>query len=238
MNLRFLTLLLTLIPLSTSSHAADTSLTANKIISGDEIALNDGRTLRLVGIKAASPDAKTFLESTILNHPLILQDASEDRYGRLAATVTVQGQNQSVEAALLHAGLAFMYPATGDEDHLDALREQEQSARKAKRGIWATSHDTKTTDAATMEGKYAFIIGTVASAVRVKTKLSLTFGTETHRDFVIAIAPHNLRAFKRQGLDPLSWQGQKVRVRGWVTKDKEAVPTITVTDPHQVELLP
>ncbi len=216
--------------------AADASVTADTIISGDEIGLKDGRVVRLDGIKAASPDAKAFLESTILGHTLTLHDASDDRYGRIAATVTLQEQSLSVEEMMLRAGLALVYPATGDADRLDALMKQEQSARTERRGLWATQTDTQATDAAVLEGKYGFVTGTVAKAVRVKTKLSLDFGTEGHTSFTIAIAPHNLRAFKKQGLDPLSWQGQKLRVRGWVTRDKNGIPTLTVSDPHQIEL--
>ena len=208
-----------------------------KIISGDEIGLKDGRVVRIDGIKAASPDAKAFLESTLCGHTLSLQDANDDRYGRVSAMVTLQGQGLSIEEMMLRAGLAFVYPATGDVDRLDAMMKQEQTARVEKRGFWAKLRDTQVTDAATLEGHFGFLTGTVAKTVRIKTKLSVYFGTEDHTVFIIVIVPHNLRAFKKQGLDPLSWQGQELRVRGWVTRDKDGIPTLSVSDPHQVEII-
>ena len=232
---RKIALLLTFIFFPSLALADDVFKTPVQIISGDEIALQDACVVRLDGIKATSPDAKSFLEVTVLGHPLSLQDATDDRYGRIAATVTVQGQKQSIQEMMLRAGLAFVYPATGDADRLEAMLAQEHAARVEKRGIWATQIDTQATDAVMLEGKYGFVTGVVASAVRVKTRLYVNFREGDHAVFVISIAPHNLRAFKKQGLDPLSWQGQRLRVRGWVTK--ESAPTMTVSDPHQIELI-
>ncbi|MGB9152085.1 MAG: thermonuclease family protein [Alphaproteobacteria bacterium] len=209
---------------------------ADKIISGDEISLKDGRVLRLAGIKAAGPDAAAFLESAIVGHNLVLQDAAGDRYGRISATVFIEGQNQSIENAMLRAGNAFVYPATGDDARLEDMLNLEHTARQEKRGYWADHPDTSADNAETLYGKYGFVSGTITKAERVKNKVFLNFGADWRTDFTIAIAAHDLRAFKKADLDPLTLQGKKLRVRGWVKR--EFGPMITVTDPHQVELLP
>jgi endonuclease YncB( thermonuclease family) len=220
---------------SVSLARADEVVVPDKIISGDEIALQDGRILRLAGIKAAAPETKQFLESIVPGHALIVQNATTDRYGRTTAIVSIQGAAQPLEDNLLSRGLAFVYPAATDEqlDHWCAL---ERAARKDKLGFWSGQTDVAAEDAKTLVGKYGFVSGTVVKAERVKNKVYLDFGADWRSDFAIIIAAHDLRVFKKQGVDPLDLQGKKLRIRGWVTRTSG--PRITVTDSHQLELLP
>ncbi len=190
--------------------------------------------LRLAGIKAASPDAKAFLESAVAGRALGMQDATTDRYGRIVAVVSVQGEPQSLEDGLLQAGMAFVYPAT-DDAHLDSWCESEHAARLAKRGFWRDHLDVAASDAENLYGQYGFIVGTVTKTERVKNKVYVTFGTDRGAGLTLMIAAHNLRAFKKQGLDALSWQGKTMRVRGWIKHD--STPAIILTDPHQVEVI-
>jgi endonuclease YncB( thermonuclease family) len=218
------------------ARADDASVAVDKIISGDTVALQDGHILRFGGIKAIAPEAKAFLESTVLHHVLALQEISTDRYGRMTATATVQGEGHSVETALLHQGLAFVYSAAGDDPHLDEWIAAEKEARQNKRGLWRDHTDVFSDDAEKLYGHYGFITGTVTKAERVKNKVYLNFGADWRTDFTITIAAHDLRAFKKQGVDLLGMQGKRLRVRGWVCRDNG--PMITVTDPHQIEWMP
>lgn len=221
---------------SFSAQASDIAATADRVISGDEISLKDGRVLRVAGIKAAMPEAVSFLKSNVAGHALTLQNAVTDRYGRVSATVFVEGEKQPVEDELLSAGLAFVYPATGDEERLDGMLKLEREARLKKAGYWAEHPDIDADDAERLYGKYGFVAGTVTKAEHVKNKVYLNFGADWRTDFTVAIAAHDLRAFKKQDIDPLALQGKKLRVRGWVKRDFG--PMITVSDPHQVELFP
>ncbi|MDE2029427.1 MAG: thermonuclease family protein [Alphaproteobacteria bacterium] len=205
-----------------------------RALSGDEIAMPDGRTVRLAGIMAVD-GAAAFLQSAVAGHDLVLKDAAPDRYGRLSALVFIQGDRQSLQDDLLARGLAFVYPAAGAEPEPDAMLAEERAARKMKTGYWRNHPDTKATDAAKLYGKYGFITGTIVKAERVRNKAYLDFGADWHDDFTIAIPAHNLRAFKKAGEDILQWQGKKIRVRGWVTRNSG--PMIVATDPHQIELL-
>jgi endonuclease YncB( thermonuclease family) len=215
---------------------ADDVVAADKIISGDEITLKDGHVLRLAGIKAVSPQAIAFLQANMAGHDLDLQNPVIDRYGRVSATVFIQGQKESVENTMLREGLAFVYPATGDDAQLDEMLNIEKAARQEKHGYWADHPDTSADNAEPLYGKYGFVTGIVTKAERVKNKVYLNFGADWRTDFTIAIAAHDLRAFKKQDLNPLDWQGKHLRVRGWIKRDFG--PMITVTDPHQIELLP
>ena len=221
--------------LSLGAWADDLRVGFDRVISGDEIALGDKRIVRLKGTKALAPEAADFLAAAIGAHPLILRDAADDRYGRVTATVFVEGQDQSLEDGLLKAGLAFVYPAAGDDARLDEMLSEEQVARHAKTGYWAAHPDVSSDDAEKLYGKYGFVTGTVVKAERVKNKVYLNFGVDWRTDFTVAIAAHDLRAFKKAEMEALSLQGKKLRVRGWVKRDFG--PMITVTDPHQIEVL-
>jgi endonuclease YncB( thermonuclease family) len=220
----------------TAPAYADEPAMVSKIMSGDEIVLADGRTVKFAGIEATAPEAQTFLQANVAGHAVVLQNAAPDRYGRIAALVLVEGQTQLLQETMLVNGLAFVYPAAGDGPQLDDMLKAEQEARHDNRGFWATHPDTSADDAEKLYGKYGFVTGTVVKAERVKNKLYLNFGPDWHTCFTVEVAAHDLRAFKNAGIDLLSWQGKKVRVRGWVKH--EFGPRITITDPHQIELLP
>jgi len=212
------------------AFAAEADLRVEKIISDDELLLNDNRTLRLSGIKAV--DAVDYLNAKALHQNILWQNPVTDRYGRIQATVFLQGHKESLQDDLLSEGLAFVYPATGD---VEAWIQEEATARHANKNYWATHPDTPADSAEKLYGSYGFVTGIVTEAARIKNKVYLNFGTDWHSDFTITIAAHDLRAFKHQEMKPLEWQGRKVRVRGWVKRDFG--PMITVTDPHQIELL-
>jgi hypothetical protein len=212
---------------------ANEIVAAGQALSGDEITLHDGRVLRLGGVKAASPEAKAFLDSHVSGKALVLQDATTDRYGRVRATASVDGSPRTIEEELLREGLAFVYPAVGEE-RLEVWLAAEHEARVGKHGFWADTVDVASNDAPRLYGKYGFVVGCVAKAERVGNKVYLSFGAQERPEFTIALALSQMRTLKRQGVDALSLQGKKVRVRGWVTKG--AGPTVTLTDSHQLEL--
>ena len=117
------------------------SIAAAKILSGEEIVLSDGRTLRLTGI--AVPDAKDAsekLQALTQNKTLQLDDPSADRYGRVTAQAyALDDKNNRVwlQGELLGAGLAFVYPPAGSEARLENMLKLEHAARIAHLGIWA-----------------------------------------------------------------------------------------------------
>jgi micrococcal nuclease len=217
--------------------AADAA--AAKIVSGDEIVLNDGRDVRLEGIKApASDQAHEKMQALIGEHPVIIENFSLDRYGRTAAQVYAQpdkGDKIWLQGEMLRAGFAFVYPPTGDEARLDEMLKTEDEARQAKRGIWGEKvyADIPAAKAKYHIGHFAFVSGTVLDAKRIKDKVYLHFGNDWREDFTIAIAARDLRNFRKAGIDPLSYQGKTIRVRGWIKRDYG--PMVMVMTPLQIE---
>ncbi len=214
---------------------------AAEAISGDDIRLDDGSIAHLRGVKAVFPNAKTDLQNLIDRKNLTLDNSVTDRYGRTSAdiyAVAEDGTKSWLQGVVLSDGNAFVYPPLGDEPRLADLFKAEHQARQDKKGLWA---DSSYADLAAdkpddiLYGHYAFVAGTVAKAERIKNKFYLNFGADWRDDFTIAIATHDLTHFRRAKIDPASYQGKKVRVRGWVKRDFG--PMITVNDPAQIEVL-
>lgn len=219
--------------------------TVAKIISGDTLVLSDGRTLRLEGIKAPEPkaladQATTYLKSLVADHSLTLENASIDRYGRTCTEIYIAqdgGKKIWLQGEMLHAGFAFIYPPADNEPHLAEMFKLESEARHAGHGIWAdpTYAEKAAEKAAAKYGRFAFVTGTVLDTARVKNMVYLNFGADWKTDFTIAIAAHDLKNFRQADIDPLTYKGKNIRVRGWVKRDFG--PMITVTSPNQIEIL-
>lgn len=219
---------------------------AAEAISGDALRLEDGRVVRLLGVKApgnmAGGQTTALLQSLIRDQKLLLEGGTPDRYGRIAADVYVQragGGKTWLQGELLRQGAAFVYPPTGDEPHLGALLKSEREARQARRGIWGgTDYADLSADqpAAMGYGHFAFVGGKVVRAARVKNMVYLNFGEDWRTSFTITIAVHDLHLFKKAKIDPLDYEGKKVRVRGWI-KQSGNRPVIAVTHPAQIEML-
>jgi micrococcal nuclease len=218
---------------SLSPAFADEVVTAQKAVSGDALLLQDGRVLRLAGIKGATSGAKDFLDSLVAGRALVLQDGFVDRYGRVDATAGIQGEVKSLQDVLLREGMAYVYPVAIDE-RLDAWFEAERAARSAKRGFWAEQKDVSSENAAILLGKFGFVSGVVTKAERIKNKVYLSFGAQGHPDFTIVIAARHLRPLKKLGVDALTLEGKTLRVRGWVSDS--AGPTVTIATPQQIEI--
>lgn len=227
--MRYAALLLGLL-FAFAAHAQET-VTAASILSGDELALQDGRILRLAGIKAEGAEAKTYLKNNIKGHALLLQNATVDRYGRVEAVATLQGSTQSIEEEMLGQGLAFVYPAIGD-DQADTWLVLEKEARQKRSGIWGQDKDISSHAAFYHIGSYQFVVDTVMKAERIKNKVYLSFGEEKPH-FTLIIAAHFLRSMKKRDMDWETLQGKRLRVRGWIEKNNGAA--MTLTDLHQIE---
>lgn len=214
---------------------------AAEALSGDTIRLDDGRIVRLLGIKAEGQGARQRLQTFLAQNELIFENGAMDRYGRIAADAYVEpvgGEKLWLQGAMLQEGLAFVYPPTGTEPHFADLLKLEGKARQVKKGIW---NNPVFDDAATDYpkkigyGHFAFVSGKAVKAERVKNMVYLNFGTNWRYDFTAAIAAHDLRHFRKSGVDPLAYEGKNIRVRGWVKRDFG--PMIAVTNPAQIEVL-
>lgn len=163
----------------------------------------------------------------------------EDRYGRLLAEVWLQdeaGQERSVAAALLRAGLAHVYPLSGQEIGTTKLLRLEEEARAAKLGIWQLPElqPTDAAQAASQYGHYTLITGTVMQAAKVKTKIYLNFGADYRTDFTAVIDKRDWKNFP--SLDVLALTGKRVLLRGFLYEDYG--PAMRLSNDGQIRLLP
>jgi len=115
---------------------------AVRVIDGDTFDTEDNLRIRLAGISAPEyPDgclalrARERLESLILGKTLIIDVVGEDNFGRQLGFVTAEGVE--VEKAMLEEGLGRVQ--NGEDPRFGViLLAAEDSARKAKRGIWSS----------------------------------------------------------------------------------------------------
>lgn len=218
---------------------ANTPPIVSKILSGEELSLNDGRIVQLDGIYAPDNTANAELEKLAVGNSITLEDGSTDRYGRVDAQAYVQGNGKQIwlQGELLRDGLAFVYLPAAADPHLEDMLKLESEARVSKRGIWAQNAwaDIPAEKASEKLGQFGFIAGKVLKAERIKNHIYLNFGEDWRKDFEIVIAAHDLHFFKKAGIDPLSYEGKTIRVRGWITRDPG--PVIEVANPGGIEIL-
>lgn len=129
---------------------ATQSAKVTKVVDGDTIKLESGQTVRLIGIdtpetvdprrgvqcfgKEASDKTKELLVGTLIT---LEKDVSEtDKYGRLLRYVYKDGA--MINQLLVEQGYARSSSYPPDIKHQDLLRQAEQEAREANRGLWST----------------------------------------------------------------------------------------------------
>ncbi|MFZ5789734.1 MAG: thermonuclease family protein [Pseudomonadota bacterium] len=222
------------------------------VIDGDTLALEDGRELRLVGIQAPKlalgrPDfptwplaaeARSALERLVQGQVLALFAGGQqtDRHGRMLAHLK-RADGLWIQGAMVQAGLARAYSFPDNRALARELLALEAEARAAGRGIWADPfYRVRGPDElADAIDSFQLVEGRVVSATKPKSRLYLNFGADWKTDFTVAIDAKALRLFAAAGLDPLAFQGRRLRVRGWVKSFNG--PLIDVTHPEQIEVL-
>jgi endonuclease YncB( thermonuclease family) len=140
-------------PPASASHAAPSpthhqgqqqlSLHVVSVHDGDTLrGLDDAKTqhkIRLHGIDAPETDqpfgqaSKQALSSKVFGKDVVVVVKDTDRYGRRVGHIFVDGRDVNHE--MLQDGMAWHYTKY---DNGSAFRQAEQSARAAKRGLWAS----------------------------------------------------------------------------------------------------
>jgi hypothetical protein len=212
-----------------------------RAVSETEIALDDGRTLRLAGIDARL-DALALPAGTVLALKRLATVPESDRYGRLQAHVFVNetGAERWLQADLVSRGLALVSARVGDTACAKALLAKEHSARAAKLGLWGEPVYVmgKAEDPAEVlksRGRFLLVEGKVVSVRESGGTIYVNFGRRWSEDFTVTIAKRNERAFSAAGLEPKSLSGRRVRIRGWI--EERGGPWVEAARPEQIEVL-
>ena len=111
----------------------------------------------------------------------------------------------------------------------------ESDAREAGRGMWrlSTYEVRGAKESAAFTKDFQIVEGLIVSASEIRGRIYLNFGEDWRTDFTVTIAPSDVRRFAESGLDPLSWAGQQLRVRGWL--EWYNGPQIEASHPEQFE---
>ena len=240
----------TMFAVQTAATAAPCSFAAQgegrvaSVVDARSVRLADGRDIRLAGIEPVSLEAAkrtAALSAIVAGRDVALRgdDDSPDRYGRQTAFLFIAGEAAPVQATLLAQGEAFAAGDIADRDCAGALLAAEETARAAKKGIWANHTATKnaesTGDILAGNGRFMLVEGRVLSVRQAGATTYLNFGRNWTRDFAVTISRRMLPSFEAAGMAPKSLENRRIRVRGFV--ETRTGPRLELLRVGQIELL-
>lgn len=213
------------------------------IVDGRTFRLQDGREVRLAGVELATdPNASiAALSALIAGRDVVLRGETDmpDRYGRQPAFVFLAGDNASVQSRLLTAGAGLLSPGVTDRDCVAELIAAESSARKARKGIWASADVIKNTespgDILARVGQFTVIEGRVFSVRQAGATTYINFGPRWTQDFAVTISRRMVVSFEGAGLSLKSLENRRLRVRGWI--ERRGGPRIDAVRVGQIEVI-
>ncbi len=232
--------------------------TVSRVTDGRTFTLADGREVRLAAIEVPVPlllnqanqsstaaAAKNALDALAGGDTVVLRRAqiASDRYGRIVAYAYTErdGDELFVQGEMIAAGLARVGDQVGSGSCAAALLGRENTARKAKLGLWADPYydliDAETpADVLAQKGQFALIEGQVVSVRQSGSTIYVNFGRHWSEDFAVTVRKRNERNFAAAGLDLQSLAGRRVIVRGFVeVRGTRGSPAIEATRPEQIE---
>ncbi len=223
-----------------------------EVLSPVTFTLSDGRTLRLEGLGPPRAPSRhdgpwPFLEEATDRTRTLMGEGggagalrfsatdAPDRYGRVIAQAFLE-DGTWLNGALAERGLARVETTWDQRRCAGEALALEAEARTGARGLWRLSaYEVRNPlEAGAFTNDFQIIEGRIAAADEVRGRLYLNFGADWRTDFTVTIAPSHARRFAEAGLDPLSWAGRKVRVRGWLEWFNG--PMIEASHPEQIEL--
>ncbi|PWC34443.1 thermonuclease family protein [Azospirillum sp. TSO35-2] len=236
--------------------AAAAGLRVTAVLDGDTLELEDGRRVRLAGIEAAKPPrgakpddgrvwplaeaATAALADLALGRRVAVHGpAAVDRHGRLLAHL-VRDDGLWLQSALLARGLARVHSRPDARAYTAELLADEERARGAGRGLWRSRvyalRDAGDPDALARDrDSFQVVEGVVLRVSKAGGECYFDFGEDWRSDVTVHIGRAAQRAVTAAGIDPLSYEGRRVRVRGWIVLRNG--PMIDITHPEQIERL-
>lgn len=159
-----------------------------------------------------------------------------DRYGRVVAQAWL-ADGTWLNGALVERGLARVETTVDQRRCAFEALALEENAREARRGMWRLSayEVRETLESSAYTNDFQIVRGHISEVTEVRGRVFLNFGADWRTDFTVTIAPGDARRFAEAGLDPLSWAGRAIRVRGWL--EWYNGPMIEASHPEQIELL-
>src|SRR5581483_3848324 len=219
--------------------------TALAAIDGHSFRLQDGREVRLAGIETpTNGPAKVALERLIAGRPiqLVQADTAVDRYGRTVAYafISQSGSPHLVQQEMIAEGWAAAGASLGEKGCAAALLAAEESARRARLGLWADpAFQIRPAEDGTgllaRRGRFTLASGKVLSVHESGGTIYVNFGKARSGNLTVTISRRNLRRLAATGIDTEKLAGHQVRVRGWI--ENRGGPQIEVAHPEQIEIV-
>ena len=220
------------------------------VISGQNtLHLADGRMVHLAEIitptnaqgAAQSSSATAYLRSNVLGRKVEIKFGGNrhDRYGATLAHIFVAGESPLwLQEGLVSAGLAQVFPQPDNHACSQQLASIEEKARYEKRGYWGLAlfkilPARETRSILSLVQTYQIIEGEIAFATNAGGRTIFHFAEDGKSSFTATVNSAARKKLTERSLD--DWQGQKVRIRGWIERKKG--PTIAIIQPEQLELL-
>ncbi|WP_246457604.1 thermonuclease family protein [Azospirillum oryzae] len=243
-----------------AAAASAEPLRVTAVLDGDTLELEDGRQVRLAGIEAAKPPrsagsganpadgrvwplaeaaTRTLSDLALGRRVLLHGPAPVDRHGRLLAHL-VREDGLWLQSALLVRGMARVHTRPDARTYAAEMLAGEDTARTAGRGLWrsrvyAVRDAADADELARDRDSFQLLEGMVLAVSKGGGETWLDFGADWRSDVTVHIGRAAMREVTRAGIDPLSYEGRRVRVRGWITLRNG--PMIEITHPEQIERL-
>ena len=190
---------------------------------------------------AASSSAADYLRTNVLGRKVEVRFGGkhQDRYGATIAHIFVAGDHPLwVQEGLVSAGLAEAFPQPDNHACSKQLLSIEGKARDEARGYWGLAlfkvlNARETRPILNFVQTYQIIEGEVTFVTHTTGRAIFHFAENSQFSFTATVESTAQKKLSERRLD--NWQGQKVRVRGWIERKKG--PTIAVAQPEQIELL-
>lgn len=222
------------------------------VVDGDTVALDDGVTVRLVGIQAPklplgrpgfvawplADEAKAALEALALGRRVTLYYGGRrtDRYGRALAHL-YRDDGLWIQGELLALGMARVYSFQDNRAIVPSMLAREAAARSARLGVWRHPfYAVRRAEPPDIPiDRFELVEGRVRDVATVRNRSYVNFGDDWKTDFTLTMTSRVRRLFDRQGVDLEGLEGRLVRARGWIKSYNG--PMIEISHPEQIEIL-
>lgn len=228
-------------------HSAE-RVQVEHVYDGDTVRLSDGRRIRIIGINApetakkdrageyladdSTEALKGLLQSGQVS--LLLGEEPQDRYKRWLGHLFVDGR--LVSEQLLLQGLAFHVAIPPNLKFSHCLQVAERNAGSV--GLWAEYSDIRKPVLALKKGESGFrILSGEVSAIK---KIKQGYLIEIDQRLAVRIDSKLIKQIS--SLEPATWKGASVQVRGWIKAKSVNAPShyspwfLAVSHPSQLKM--
>lgn len=225
-----------------------------KVIDGDTVKLENGETLRYIGIDTPEIKIKQnghflykpqpfALEAKKLNEKLVKNKIvriefdveKTDKYKRLLGYCFIK--DTLINAKLVEEGFAVTYTFPPNVKYTDIFVASQKTARQNLKGMWGVYETVPSDKAISYTNQIRTVKGKVSGCRRTKHGLLLSFGPGQKAPFKIMIYNNAFKYFHEKNIDPLNfYTGKTVEVSGRIRGYNKSAQII-VSSPSEISII-